>query len=73
MFSALIEKLGRRDDLTTDEAATAMALVMRGEATPAQIAGLLIGLSMKGERPAELVGIRQDDARAGGAVEEPAR
>ncbi len=56
MFSALIEKLGRRDDLTTDEAASAMALVMRGEATPAQIAGLLIGLSMKGERPAELVG-----------------
>ena len=56
MFSTLIEKLGRRDDLTTDEAATAMALVMRGEATPAQIAGLLIGLSMKGERPAELVG-----------------
>ena len=56
MFSALIEKLGRRDDLTTDEAAQAMALVMRGEATPAQIAGLLIGLSMKGERPSELVG-----------------
>jgi anthranilate phosphoribosyltransferase len=56
MFSALIEKLGRRDDLTTDEAASAMALVMRGDATPAQIAGLLIGLSMKGERPAELVG-----------------
>ena len=57
MFSALIEKLGRRDDLTTDEAAEAMAVIMRGEATPAQIAGLLIGLGMKGERPAELVGL----------------
>src|SRR5687768_11754656 len=56
MFSALIEKLGRREDLTTDEAAGAMAVIMRGEATPAQIAGLLIGLSMKGERPSELVG-----------------
>jgi anthranilate phosphoribosyltransferase len=56
MFSALIEKLGRRDDLTTDEAATVMAVIMRGEATPAQIAGLLIGLAMKGERPKELVG-----------------
>lgn len=56
MFSHLLEKLGRRDDLTTDEAAAAMAVIMRGEATPAQIAGLLIGLSMKGERPAELVG-----------------
>jgi anthranilate phosphoribosyltransferase len=57
MFSALIEKLGRREDLTTDEAAQAMAVIMRGEAAPAQIAGLLIGLSMKGERPAELVGL----------------
>ena len=56
MFSALIEKLGQRDDLTTEEAAAAMDLVMRGDATAAQIAGLLIGLSMKGERPAELVG-----------------
>jgi anthranilate phosphoribosyltransferase len=56
MFRGLIEKLGRRDDLTTDEAAGAMAVIMRGDATPAQIAGLLIGLSMKGERPAELVG-----------------
>jgi anthranilate phosphoribosyltransferase len=56
MFSALIEKLGHREDLTTDEAAQAMATIMRGEAAPAQIAGLLIGLAMKGERPAELVG-----------------
>ena len=56
MFSELIEKLGRREDLTIDEAASAMSVIMRGEAAPAQIAGLLIGLSMKGERPAELVG-----------------
>lgn len=57
MLSVLIEKLGRREDLTTEEAAEAMAVVMRGEAAPAQIAGLLIGLAMKGERPAELVGL----------------
>jgi anthranilate phosphoribosyltransferase len=56
MFSELIEKLGRREDLSTDEAANAMAVIMRGEAAPAQIAGLLIALAMKGERPAELVG-----------------
>jgi anthranilate phosphoribosyltransferase len=56
MFRELIEKLLRQEDLTTDEAASAMAAIMRGEAAPAQIAGLLIGLSMKGERPAELVG-----------------
>jgi anthranilate phosphoribosyltransferase len=57
MFSTLIEKLGRREDLTTDEAAEAMAVIMRGDAAPAQIAGLLIGLTMKGERPSELVGL----------------
>jgi anthranilate phosphoribosyltransferase len=56
MFKELIEKLGRREDLTMDEAAAAMGAIMRGETAPAQIAGLLIGLSMKGERPAELVG-----------------
>jgi anthranilate phosphoribosyltransferase len=56
MFKELIEKLGRHEDLTTDEAASAMGAIMRGEAAPAQIAGLLIGLSMKGERPTELVG-----------------
>ncbi len=56
MFRELIEKLLRQEDLTTDEAAGAMAAIMRGEAAPAQIAGLLIGLSLKGERPSELVG-----------------
>lgn len=56
MFSHLIEKLGRREDLTSEEAAGAMAAIMRGEAAAAQIAGLLVGLGMKGERPHELVG-----------------
>jgi len=59
MFPALIEKLRRQEDLTTDEAAGAMAAIMRGEAAPAQIAGLLVGLAMKGERPSELVGLAQ--------------
>lgn len=59
MFPALIEKLRRQEDLTTAEAAAAMASIMKGEAAPAQIAGLLIGLAMKGERPAELVGLAQ--------------
>jgi anthranilate phosphoribosyltransferase len=57
MFPQLIEKLGRREDLTADEASAAMAEVMEGRAAPAQIAGLLVGLSMKGERPAEIVGL----------------
>jgi anthranilate phosphoribosyltransferase len=57
MFPALIEKLTRRQDLTAEEAAAAMAEVMEGRAADAQIAGLLIGLVMKGERPAEIVGL----------------
>ena len=57
MFPNLIEKLSRHEDLTTDEAAAAMAEVMEGRAAPAHIAGLLIGLAMKGERPSEIVGL----------------
>src|SRR6187551_1175594 len=57
MFAGLIEKLQRRQDLTTEEAAAAMDAIMEGRAQPAQLAGLLIGLAMKGERPAEIVGL----------------
>jgi anthranilate phosphoribosyltransferase len=57
MFPELIEKLTRHEDLTGDEAAGAMAEVMEGRAAGAQIAGLLIGLAMKGERPEEIVGL----------------
>lgn len=59
MFPALIEKLRKQEDLTTQEAAAAMAAIMKGEAAAAQIAGLLVGLGMKGERPSELVGFAQ--------------
>ncbi|MBM3769702.1 MAG: anthranilate phosphoribosyltransferase [Acidimicrobiia bacterium] len=57
MFSTLMEKLTRREDLTSDEAASFMAEVMEGRAQDAQIAGFLVGLVMKGERPVELVGL----------------
>jgi anthranilate phosphoribosyltransferase len=57
MFPALIDKLQRRQDLTVEEAAAAMEEIMEGRAQPAQIAGLLVGLAMKGERPAEVVGL----------------
>src|SRR5262245_28066458 len=56
MFPSLIDKLQRRQDLTVDEAASAMDEIMEGRAQPSQIAALLVGLSMKGERPAEIVG-----------------
>jgi anthranilate phosphoribosyltransferase len=57
MFSTLIDKLARRENLTADEAAAAMTEIMEGRAADAQIGGLLVGLVMKGERPAEIVGL----------------
>ena len=68
MFPALIEKLARRADLTSDEAAAAMAEIMEGRASDAQIGGLLIGLAMKGERPAEIVGLARTMRRNAVAV-----
>jgi anthranilate phosphoribosyltransferase len=56
MFTALLEKVVRHEDLTADEAAAAMREVMEGRAAPAALAALLTGLVMKGERPAEIVG-----------------
>ncbi|MEO6213646.1 MAG: anthranilate phosphoribosyltransferase [Vicinamibacterales bacterium] len=57
MFPALLDKLHRRQDLTVEEAAGAMEEIMEGRAQPAQIAGFLVALGMKGERPAEIVGL----------------
>ena len=57
MIAGLIDKLTRHEDLTSEEASAAMAEVMEGRSAPAHIAGLLIGLAMKGERPAEIVGL----------------
>jgi anthranilate phosphoribosyltransferase len=57
MFRELIEKLARHEDLTVDEAAAAMEAIMDGRAQPSQIAGFLVGLAMKGERPDEIVGL----------------
>src|SRR5438045_3103821 len=56
MFASLIDKLTRHEDLKSDDAHAAMTEVMDGRAAAAQIAGLLVGLAMKGERPAEIVG-----------------
>lgn len=72
MFSELIDKLGRREDLTTEEAASAMGAIMCGEAAAAQIAGFLIALAMKGERPAELVGFAQTMRREAVRLPKPA-
>lgn len=55
-----IERVVERKSLREDEARSVMAQIMDGNATPSQIAGLLVGLRMKGETPAELTGFARE-------------
>jgi len=55
---ALAAVTGRKD-LEQEEMAEVMRLVMSGEATNAQIGGLLVGLRMKGETTQEIAGAAQ--------------
>src|SRR6187399_850161 len=57
MFPEILEQLRRYEDLTSAQAAQVMGAIMDGQAQPAQIAGLLMALALKGERPAEMVGL----------------
>jgi anthranilate phosphoribosyltransferase len=56
VIQATIAKLLDGHDLTRDEACETMRTIMRGEATPAQIAGFLVALRAKGETADEIAG-----------------
>ena len=56
MISETIDRLLAGDALSVGDTEAAVGLVMRGEADPAQIAGLLVALRAKGETVDELVG-----------------
>jgi len=51
-----IAKVVRCESLTEAEAASAFETIMRGDATPTQIAGFVVALRMKGETVDELTG-----------------
>jgi anthranilate phosphoribosyltransferase len=53
---AALRHLSDRRDLSAAETAEAFGVIMRGEATPALIAGLLMGLRAKGETADEVAG-----------------
>src|SRR2546427_12714012 len=48
--------LANRQSLSEEQTAEVFAVVMSGDATPAQIGGLLVGLRAKGETADELAG-----------------
>src|SRR5688500_18253143 len=52
----ILLKLSRREDLTRDEAREAFELIMTGQASEAQVGGLLVGLASKGTTAEELIG-----------------
>ena len=54
----ILSTLVEGDDLSISDAEWAMQQVMAGEATPAQLAGLLVALRVKGETVDEIVGFR---------------
>jgi anthranilate phosphoribosyltransferase len=58
-FLPFLHKLMRRESLDAMEAHAAMSIILRGEATTAQIAAFLSALMVKGETPDELLGLAQ--------------
>ncbi len=62
-FIPFVQAVGRgarlRRDLSFDEAVQAMRMILRGEATPAQIGAFLIAQRVKGEAEVELRGFTQ--------------
>jgi anthranilate phosphoribosyltransferase len=56
-WPSLISRLLERDDLPAEHARTAMATILAGDATPAQLIGFIIALRAKGETPEEISGL----------------
>ena len=59
MIAKSIARIADGHDLSREEARTVMNVVMQGEATPAQIGGLLVGLRAKGETVDEITGFAE--------------
>src|ERR671910_165381 len=74
LWPHVLSKIAAGTSLDRDEAAAAMRVVMSGEATPAQVGGLLMALRTKGETVDEIEGLAEatrdlaNPVRAGGPV-----
>ena len=73
MIQDAINKLVNHESLTRAEAQEAMQAIMDGGATPAQIAGFLIALRMKGETVGEIAGFAEIMARKAARIKPKAR
>jgi anthranilate phosphoribosyltransferase len=56
-WPGLLTDLLENRDLTADQARAAMATILSGDATPAQLIGFVVALRAKGETPQELSGL----------------
>jgi anthranilate phosphoribosyltransferase len=59
VIAAAIATVADGRNLTREEAREVMGVVMSGDATPAQIGGLLVGLRAKGETAGEIAGFAE--------------
>src|SRR3989440_7238228 len=71
LWPPLLAKLMRGEELTAGEAGGALATILEGRATPAQIAGFAIALRAKGETPAEMAALVRTMLRFAERVEVP--
>ena len=56
-WRAILATLTQGQDLTSEQAGAAMGSILAGDATPAQIAGFIVALRMKGEAVDEVTGM----------------
>jgi anthranilate phosphoribosyltransferase len=70
----ILLKLSRSEDLTRDEAREAFELIKSGQASEAQVGGLLVGMASKGTTAEELIGaatvMREKAVPVGGCAPE---
>ena len=57
LFTDVLARLVRREELPGDLAEAALGAILQGEATDAQIAGFAVALRAKGERPGEIAAL----------------
>lgn len=69
LLKDFLKKVVRGEDLTEEQAARAMEIIMNDESTPAQIASFMTALSMKGETIGEITGFARTMRQKAAVVE----